>query len=227
MEMKIPGVHHVTAIAGDPQANIDFYTSILGIRLVKLTVNFDDPHSYHLYYGDAMGRPGTILTFFAWPEAPKGSRGTGQATTVSFSTPPQSLDYWKERLASKGVKIENKSKRFDEQAIAFYDPDGLSLELISNQADNRKGWTDGPVPSEFAIKGFQGVTLSEDGYERTSSLLTDTMGFHFIGRDGNRYRYRSSESEAASIVDILCLPGTRTGEGACASGGLLQSRDVC
>jgi glyoxalase family protein len=212
MERKIPGVHHVTAICSDPQANIDFYTSTLGMRLVKLTVNFDDPHNYHLYYGDNMGRPGTILTFFAWPGAPRGWRGTGEVTTVSFSAPPESLDYWRNRLTGKGVRIENASMRFDDQVISFYDPDGLLLELVANPRDNREGWTNGPVPSEFAIKGFYGVTLSEDGYERTSSLLTDTMGFHFIGQDGNRCRYRSSDAEAASIVDILCLPGARTGE---------------
>jgi len=212
MEKKIPGVHHVTAICGDPQANIDFYTSTLSIRLVKLTVNFDDPHSYHLYYGDTLGRPGTILTFFAWPGAPKGWRGTGQVTTISFSVPAGSLDYWKQRLNSHGVKVGNESRRFEDQVIAFYDPDGLLLELVANSRDDREGWTQGAVPSEFAIRGFYGVTLSEDGYELTSSLLTDVMGFHFVGQDGNRYRYRASNIEAASTIDILCLPGARTGQ---------------
>jgi len=207
VEGKIPGIHHVTAICGDPQANIDFYTSILGIRLVKLTVNFDDPYNYHLYYGDTRGRP-----FFAWPGAPRGWRGTGQATTVSFSTPPNSLDYWKQRLTSKGVKIETESKRFDDRTIAFYDPDGLLLELVASSKDGREGWTQGPVPSEFAVKGFHGVTLSEEGYEQTSSLLTDTMGFQFIEQDGNRLRYRSADIDAPTTVDILCLPGARVGE---------------
>ena len=212
MEKKIPGVHHVTAICGDPQANIDFYTSVLGIRLVKLTVNFDDPYSYHLYYGDTQGRPGTILTFFAWPGTPRGWRGTGQVTAVSFSVPRDSLDYWKQRLIGKGVKIETQDKRFDDQAIAFHDPDGLPLELISSPRDARKGWTGGPVPNEFAIKGFHGVTLSEDGYDQTSSLLTDTMGFKFVGRDDNRFRYRSAATEAPSTIDVFCLPGTKVGE---------------
>ena len=212
MENKIPGLHHVTAICGDPQANIDFYTSTLGIRLVKLTVNFDDPQSYHLYYGDTQGRPGTILTFFAWPGAPKGWRGTGQITTVSFSAPPQSLDYWKKRLAMHGVRVEHESKHFGDQVIAFYDPDGLLLELVANPRDTREGWTGGPVPSEFALKGFYGVTLSEDGYEQTSSLLTDVLGFHFVGQEGDRYRYRASDTEPASHVDILCVPAGRMGE---------------
>jgi len=202
----------VTAICGDPQANIDFYTSILGIRLVKLTVNFDDPNSYHLYYGDTSGRPGTILTFFAWPGAPRGWRGTSQLTTVSFSVPPKSLDYWKKRLTSKGVKIETQSKRFDDEAIAFYDPDGLQLELVASPKDGREGWKQGPVPSEFAVKGFYGVTLSEEGYEQTASLLTDVMGFHFVGQEGDCFRYRSPTIEIPSTVDVLCLPAGRWGE---------------
>jgi len=210
--MWIPGIHHVTAICGDPQANIDFYTSTLGIRLVKLTVNFDDRNSYHLYYGDTSGRPGTILTFFAWPGAPRGRRGTGQLTTVSFSAPPNSLDYWKKRLTGKGVKIETESKRFDDEAIVFYDPDGLQVELVANLRDDREGWKQGPVPGEFAAKGFYGVTLSEEGYEQTASLLTDVMGFHFVGQEGNRFRYRSAGIEIPSSVDILCLPGAKWGE---------------
>jgi len=212
MERRIPGVHHVTAICGDPQANIDFYSSTLGLRLVKLTVNFDDPYSYHLYYGDTLGRPGTILTFFAWPGAPKGWRGIGQVTSVSFSVPPQSLDYWKERLLRNHVKIESESKRYEDRVIAFSDPDGLQLEFVANPRDDREGWSQGPIPSQSAIKGFYGVTLSEDGYEETSSLLTDTMGFHFVGQEGNRYRYRASDTKAASTVDILCLPAGRAGE---------------
>jgi len=210
--MEISGVHHVTAICGNPQANIDFYTSILGIRLVKLTVNFDDPYSYHLYYGDTRGSPGTILTFFAWPGAPRGWRGTGQLTTVSFSAPPNSLGYWKQRLASKGVKIETESRHFDDQSIAFYDPDGLLLELVASTNDRREGWKEGPVPREFAVKGFYGITLSEEGYEQTSTLLTDTMGFKFVGQDDTRFRFRSAGIDAPSTVDIQCLPAGKTGE---------------
>ena len=212
MRKSIPGVHHVTAICGDPQANIDFYTSILGIRLVKLTVNFDDPHSYHIYYGDNRGNPGTILTFFAWPGAPKGWRGTGQVTAVSFSAPVHSLDYWKARLNDHSVKTENVPGRFGNGVITFNDPDGLPLELVANPGDEREGWTRGPVPAEFAIKGFDGITLSEDGYEQTASLLKDTMGFHFVGEENNRYRYRAAESQPASTVDILCLPGAGMGQ---------------
>jgi glyoxalase family protein len=212
LEDKISGIHHVTAITGDPQANIDFYTSTLGLRLVKLTVNFDDPHSYHLYYGHRLGRPGTILTFFAWPGAPNGWRGTGQLTTISFAVPRLALGYWKQRLGESGVRIESESKRFNNQVITFHDPDGLLLELVENPNDDREGWTNGPVPNGFAIKGFYGVTLSEDGYEQMSSLLMNTMGFHLSGQENNRFRYSASDNEPASNVDILCLPGARRGE---------------
>lgn len=132
--MEIPGIHHVTAIAADPQRNVDFYTGVLGLRLVKRTVNFDDSGSYHLYYGDDLGRPGTILTFFPWPGAPKGRRGTGQVSAVSLSIPQTSLGYWMERLIRHGVRYEGPVKRFGEQVLAFEDPDGLALELVAIQA---------------------------------------------------------------------------------------------
>lgn len=131
-EKQILGLHHVTAIAGNPQANIDFYTRVLGLRLVKLTVNNDDPHTYHLYYGDKIGHPGSILTFFPWPNAPRGIRGTGQATATSFSVPDNSLRYWKDRLKQNQVKFEEPAKRFknEEEFLTFYDYDDLKLELV-------------------------------------------------------------------------------------------------
>ena len=208
---SIAGIHHVTAIASDPQENIDFYTSILGLRLVKVTVNFDDPTSYHLYYGDTIGTPGTILTFFSWPGAPKGWRGTGQATTVSFSIPVGSLRYWQQRLDSHRIKAETVPNRFGNELITFHDPDDLLLELVVSPDDERKGWTNGPVPTESAIRGFHGVTLSEDGYERTASLL-DTMGFRFLQQEENRFRFRATGNGPASTVDIQCLPAARVGQ---------------
>ena len=128
---QVLGIHHVTAICSNPQKNIDFYTKLLGLRLVKLTVNFDDPTTYHLYYGDEIGHPGTILTFFPWPDAPKGYRGTGQAITTSFLIPLNSIDFWKDRLKNNDICFEGPTKRFDneEQVIKLYDPDGLELEL--------------------------------------------------------------------------------------------------
>src|SRR5436305_13283227 len=133
MTPTLLGLHHVTAMCSDPQANIDFYTGVLGLRLVKLTVNFDDPQSYHLYYGDELGHPGTILTFFAWPGVPRGRQGTGQVTGTSFSIPQGSLDYWVERLSQQGVSSTAPASRFDETILSLQDPDGLALELAAHQ----------------------------------------------------------------------------------------------
>jgi len=209
---SISGIHHITAIAGEPQENIDFYTSILGLRLVKVTVNFDDPSSYHLYYGDTVGTPGTVMTFFSWPGAPKGWRGTGQATAVSFSVASDSLRYWAERLGSHGVKPGNVSERFGDKLITFHDPDGLLLELVADPDDEREAWSNGPVPTEFAIRGFQGVTLSEARYEQTASLLRDTMGFRVVDQENNRYRFRAAEGQPASFVEVLSLPEVGMGQ---------------
>jgi glyoxalase family protein len=207
----IPGIHHVTAIAGDPQQNIDFYSSFLGLRLVKLTVNYDDPETYHLYYGDEDGHPGTILTFFPWPGAPAGRKGVGQATTTSFSIPRESLGFWMERLKGHRVPFDGPTERFDEQLISFTDPDGLNLELVARAGDSLGGWSKGPVPKEHLIRGFSGVTLSEEGYERTSSLLTKTMGFNLVKQEGDRFRYAARGGGPGALVDILCQPDARPG----------------
>ena len=216
------GIHHVTAIARDPQQNIDFYTQILGLRLVKLTVNFDDPTTYHLYYGDKLGNPGTILTFFPWSAAPKGHRGTGQVIATSFLIPEKAIDFWINRLKHDGVGFIGPAKRFDneEQVITFYDPDGLELELVAHKsAEHRKIniWKEGPISEEFAIRGFHSVTLSEEGYESTASILTNELGFCLTQEDGSRFRYEikgngsNSNTTGANIVDILCLPYTQRG----------------
>ncbi|MCU1262479.1 MAG: mhqO [Bryobacterales bacterium] len=188
--MNIPGIHHVTALAGDPQRNLDFYTGVLGLHLVKLTVNFDDPGTYHLYYADAAGTPGTILTFFPWPGAPKGRQGTGQTTSVAFRVPVDSMAYWAERLQAESM----------DGRIAFEDPDGLPLELVA-----------GGEGEGTAISGFHGVTLSESGYESTAQLLTNTFGYRLVGREGNRFRYAAADGGAASHIDVLCQPDARSG----------------
>jgi glyoxalase family protein len=212
MPGEIPGIHHVTAIAAEPQRNLDFYTAVLGLHLVKLTVNYDDPGTYHFYFGDAEGRPGTILTFFPWPGAPRGHRGTRQATSTSFSVPAGSLPFWTRRLRSLGIAFDGPVERFGEEVVGFSDPDGLGLELVS---DGSAGGTDsdvgGAVPSERAIRGFHGVTLTVEGYERTAGLLTETLGFRPAGERGNRFRYRSAAEERGSVVDLLCLPAARRG----------------
>ena len=216
---QISGIHHVTAICSNPQKNIDFYSKLLGLRLVKLTVNFDDPTTYHLYYGDEIGHPGTILTFFPWPDAPKGYRGTGQAITTSFLIPLNSIDFWKDRLKNNDVCFEEPSKRFnnEEQVIKLYDPDGLELELVAHSSakeNDERFWKDGPISYENGIRGFYSVSLSEEGYERTSEILKD-MGYIMIQNEGNRFRFKQENSQAttigAKILDVLCLPYTPYG----------------
>lgn len=211
---SLPGLHHVTAITGDAQKNIDFYCGVLGLRLVKLTVNFDDPGSYHLYYGDGLGRPGTIMTFFAWPGAPRGQIGPPQVTTTSFSVPANALAFWQEWLAKHGVTPAPIVGRFDEQVLGFTDPEGMSLEIVAAEQSGGIPWPDGPIPTAHAIRGFNGVTLSEVGYQGTANVLTDVMGFTLFASEGNRFRYRANAGAGdafASIVDILCVPGGRRG----------------
>ncbi len=213
MPKEILGIHHVTAIAGEPQQNVDFYAGFLGLRLVKLTVNYDDPETYHLYYGDEVGHPGTILTFFPWPGAPKGRKGAGQVTVTSFSIPQGSVGYWVERLSKRGMRFEGPINRFEDQVISFSDPDDLSLELVTHAgAEKRNGWNRGSIPQEHAIRGFFGVTLSEEGYERTASLLTETMGFRLVKEDGDRFRYEVGKGGPGAMVDVLCQPDTPAGQ---------------
>jgi glyoxalase family protein len=204
MDKEIPGVHHVTAIASDPQRNIDFYVGLLGLRLVKLTVNFDEPTTYHLYYGDELGHPGTILTFFAWPGGPNGRIGTGQLTTTSFSIPETAISFWMERLRSHNVPFQGPTGRFNELVLSFSDPDGLQLELAAtDNSDQDKVWKEGPVPPEYGLRGFHSVALSEASPERTSSLLTETMGFRRTAQNGNRVRYEVGSGGPGAIVDVL------------------------
>jgi catechol 2,3-dioxygenase-like lactoylglutathione lyase family enzyme len=209
---KIEGLHHVTAIAGEPQTNVNFYTGVLGLRLVKLTVNFDDPQTYHLYYGDGQGHPGTIMTFFPWLGAMSGRIGTGQLTVTSFAVPEKSLPYWRERLRQREVEFQEATSNFGEELLFFPDPDGLQLELVSTpNAEPVRVWERGPVPTEHAIRGFQRVTLSENGYERTAALLTETLGFKQVGKEGNRFRYTVGNGGAGRIVDLVCAPEGRPG----------------
>ena len=228
------GIHHVTAISSNPQKNIDFYTQILGLRLVKLTVNFDDPTTYHLYFGDEIGRPGTILTFFPWPDAPKGRRGTGQVITISFLVPVNSISYWIDRFKNQKIHFQGPTKRFgdNEEVLTVHDPDGLELELVAHKSAENATlnlWKEGPIPVDHAIRGFYSVTLSEEGYERTASVLTDELGFRLIGQDGSRFRYQATATATTTtaakddandqhdyqgsnnIVDVLCLPYTQYG----------------
>jgi len=219
MNSKIPGLHHVTAIASDPQRNLDFYVGLLGLRFVKRTVNFDDPGTYHFYFGDQRGTPGTILTFFPWPGARRGIRGTGQVEATAFAIPPDSIGYWLERLKQQHVTAERASPRFGEEVIRLTDPDGLLIELIASSSRGRVDlWPDSHVPAEHAVRGFHGVSAALEGYERTARLLTESFGYHLIDESGNRFRFASSDDSASGrIVDLLCLPDTGVGRVAAGS----------
>jgi glyoxalase family protein len=212
MNRQIEGIHHVTALASDPQANADFYTGVLGLRLVKRTVNFDDPGTYHLYFGDELGRPGTLLTCFPWPGARRGTRGAGQATVTSFAVPQGSLGWWGERLASHGVLCEPPRERFAEETLTLFDPDGLQLELVAHaEADRRAPWEGGPVPPEHAVRGLAAVALAEWNPEVTARLLTETMGFRAAGEAGNRFRFAAGDGGPGTRVDLLATPDAPRG----------------
>jgi catechol 2,3-dioxygenase-like lactoylglutathione lyase family enzyme len=211
MTMQVHGIHHVTAIAGDPQANADFYTGVLGLHLVKVTVNYDDPHTYHLYYGDEQGRPGTILTFFPWPGAPRGRPGTGQVTVTAFAIPEGSLGFWVDRLKAHKVDCTGPTHRFDAEVLALRDPDGLQLELVTGAGGpGSTSRRDDAILRAHAIQRFHGVTVAVEGYERTAGLLTGTLGLRDVGAAGSRFRYAVGEGDTQSFVDLFCLPsGTR------------------
>lgn len=210
MSKLVTGIHHVTALASDAQRNVDFYAGILGLRLVKKTINFDAPDIYHLYYGNEKGEPGTIMTFFPYPDIPQGRKGKGQLTVTSFSIPENAIDYWTKRLDKYNIPYEGPLQRFDELFIYFEDHDGLGLELVANGRDMRASFTYGNVPIEFAVKGFYGVTLSEECYEKTAGLLVGQMDHTIIAEQGNRFRY-SSNGKPGDFIDVLCNPDALRG----------------
>ncbi len=213
MENLITGIHHVTALAGDPQKNLDFYAGILGLRLVKKTVNFDAPEVYHFYYGDELGDPGSILTFFPYGDIIKGRHGKGMLNTTTFSVPVSSMDYWQERLKKFNIPFKQPQQRFRDEAIIYFeDEDGLGLELAFNDKDERKGFTYGHIPLENAIKGFYNVEIWEEGYERTAALLTEQLDHKLIAEQGNRFRFAANDSPG-NYVDIVCAPDSLKGLG--------------
>jgi len=220
MNSKIAGLHHVTAIASDPQRNLDFYVGLLGLRFVKRTVNFDDPGTYHLYFGDRRGTPGTILTVFPWPGARRGMRGSGQVEATAFAISPNSVSYWLERFKEHHVVAEKTSPRFGEEVIRLVDPDGLLIELIASTSPSQiEPWPESPVPQEHMLRGFHSVSAALEGYERTARLLTDSLGYRLIGESGNRFRFASPDDSALGrIVDLLCVPDT--GKGRIAAGSV-------
>ena len=202
----VQGIHHITAFASDPQANVDFYHNILGQRLVKTTVNFDDPGTYHFYYGDKIGTPGTIMTYFPWPYARRGVRGNGEIGAYAYFIDSDSLGFWQKRLAAYGIPTSKTESRFGVDVLPFQDPDGMALELIvSDDHSLIQFWEDGPVPAERALRGFHGVTLWLAEAEQTGTLLTEQMGYALVGQEGNRWRFRGA-GNMGPYVDILVDP---------------------
>lgn len=208
MMMAQHGIHHVTAIAGPAQRNLDFYTRTLGMRFVKKTVNFDDPGTYHFYFGDEQGRPGTILTFFPWEHVAKGQIGLGETQETLFRVPAASMGYWLQRFLEKGVAHQSVEKRFGESVVAFKDPDGMPLALVAVPGiEQEPGWSDGLVPAEHALRGFHSVTLLVGDAGPTAAVLTGVLGFGEAGREGARIRYKAGDTQIGGIVDLRVAPG--------------------
>ena len=197
------GLHHVTAIATDPQANVDFYTRALGLRLVKQTVNFDAPDTYHLYYGDEHGSPASLLTFFPWPGIPKGRQGAGMTTETAFSVPGSSLGWWHERFKSLRIDTDPPRTRGEEDVLTFRDPDGMVIELVASEGDRRSGW-DGvaDIPAEHAVRGLHAITLSERRLDPSAAMLTELLGMSLAGEKGDRARFGMAEGRSGALIDV-------------------------
>ena len=212
MTTPILGLHHVTAICGDPQTNVDFYVGVLGLRLIKKTVNFDDPSTYHLYYGDGVGSPGSVMTFFPWPGIRSGVIGSGQTHATALAVPEHSLDFWRQ-LLEKSLVRANDIERFGVPGLTFTDPDGLRLELLASAGrdDGREPWDGSSVPAEHAIRGFDGVTLLHADVVATERLLVDALEFRQVAADGQRLRYESGAGGSGTFVDLLHEPTAVSG----------------
>ncbi|MEK4754450.1 ring-cleaving dioxygenase [Priestia sp. FSL R5-0597] len=208
MSKKTAGIHHITAIVGHPQENVDFYAGVLGLRLVKQTVNFDDPGTYHLYFGNEGGKPGTIITFFPWANARQGKIGDGQVGVTSYVVPKGAMGFWEQRLAKFGVPA-TKMERFGEQYLEFDDPHGLHLEIVEREEGEKNTWQAGEINSDVAIKGFGGATLLSVRPDETAQLLEDVMGLKKVGQEGDFIRFQSS----ADIGNVIDLKLTTIGRG--------------
>jgi glyoxalase family protein len=212
MQNQILGLHHITAIADNAQRNHDFYTKVFGQRMVKKTVNFDDPGTYHFYYGNENGEPGTILTFFPWEGIGRGIAGTGMATEISYAIAPDALDFWTDRFKNLKVTTRERIERFGETYLPFSDHDGLQLSLVGvTGTDTRKGWETSDIKASDATKGFHNVTLTLRIMDETAKLLTDVFGYKLVSQEGNRFRFKTEAIPTASIIDILELPDGKSG----------------
>ncbi len=203
MKKDILGLHHITAISNNAKTNHQFYTKVLDLRLVKKTVNFDDPGTYHFYFGDEQGSPGTIITFFPWEGIGKGINGAGMATHTGYAVPEGSLDFWKERLEKNGIS-STESVIFGEKVLSFNDPDGMQLQLVvPENEDNRTPWTTNEVGESVAIRGFHNVVLTLRSKDATAKVLTNVLGYQLIKEEGNRFRYAVDTIGTANFIDII------------------------
>ncbi|MGI4743773.1 MAG: ring-cleaving dioxygenase [Janthinobacterium lividum] len=217
MENQILGLHHITAIAGNAQRNFNFYTKVLGLRFLKKTVNFDDPGTYHFYFGDESGSAGTILTFFPWEHMTPGRRGPGQATEIGYAVPAGSLDFWMQRFEAAGITYNKPAEKFGERYLTFLDPDGLKLELTEVAADPRSPWTTPEVSAEVATRGFHHITLTLSDVKATAAVLTDVFGYKLVAQHVNRFRYATDALGTANIVELVAAPGEGRGQVAAGS----------
>lgn len=212
MDNKILGLHHITAIARNAKRNYDFYTGVLGLRLVKKTVNFDDPGTYHFYFGNQTGTPGTILTFFPWEGIGAGRTGTGMATEIGYSVPAGSLEFWADRFKQFKVKQDIAVESFGEKSLSFTDPDGLKINFIEpKQVDERAPWETKEVTGKEAVKGFHSIVLTLKNIKPTADLLVDVLGYRLLEQDGNRYRFITGAIENAAVVDLVESPDEAPG----------------
>ena len=218
--MNILGLHHVTAMASDPVANVAFYTRVLGLRLIKRTVNFDDPSTYHLYFADQVGTPGSVLTFFYWAGQPRGRLGPGQTTATAWSIPAASVGFWRERLTARKVAF-TETTRFGETVLVFSDPDGLGLELIGTAEPDPRAPNPHPeIPQAHGLRGFHSVTLTHASSTRTDALLTGLMGFREQARDAaaGRVRYAVAAGGPGAYVDLVAAPSAPRGQPGAGTG---------
>lgn len=212
MNQPIQGLHHVTAVARDPQRNVDFYRQVLGQRLVKTTVNFDDPGTYHFYYGDEVGTPGSVLTFFPWPHVVRGRAGNGETAATAYAISPNSIGFWADHLNKHGVILHEITGRFGADVISLDDPDGMRLELIvSEKPATHKFWQEGPIPAQHALRGFHSVTLWLNKVEPTAELLTRQLGYSLAGQEGGRFRFTAAGGGMGAYLDIVERPGKGNG----------------
>ena len=224
--LSVHGLHHVTAIAGDPQENLEFYVTVLGLRLVKKSVNQDAPDTYHLFYADGAGTPGTDLTFFPWPKMPRARRGVGLAVEVAFEVPAGSLGYWSERLEAHDVLVDGEAERFGERVLPLRDPHGLPLALVEVAEDGRESgtrrewvpWEGSSVPVEHQLRGMHSVRLWQRSLGPTERLLTGVLGFERVGEEGGWHRYGVEGGGSGRVVDVRELPEER--RGAWGTGGI-------